>query len=251
MIAQNDGSGSSFAYTGQRIVPHLGLYYYKARFYSPYLGRFLQTDPIGVVDDMNMYAYVGNDPINGIDPSGLLLEKTQAAANQAWSMVRNIQVNDVMRAVVPGAGAMQDAEDNWARGNYGAAGLDTVRAFLEAGLGVFTFGEGTAALQASRSAAQAGRAAVSAARGAGVADDAFTHGFRYADRVRTRSLQDPSSHNFPYTFDDGILAATPIPRANGYNIYQTPGSMGGKQGVFEIGVTKDGVVDHRFFRPTR
>jgi RHS repeat-associated protein len=49
----------------------LGLNYYKARWYLPKLGRFLQTDPIFYADDMNMYAYVGNDPLNRNDPLGL------------------------------------------------------------------------------------------------------------------------------------------------------------------------------------
>jgi len=60
----NDGR---FGYTGQTWLKELGLNYYKARIYSPKLGRFLQTDPIFYKDDMNMYAYVGNDPIGRSD----------------------------------------------------------------------------------------------------------------------------------------------------------------------------------------
>lgn len=64
------GNLGRFQYAGQLLMPDFGAYHYKARAYSPGLGRFLQTDPIGYAAGANMYGYVGSDPINFTDPFG-------------------------------------------------------------------------------------------------------------------------------------------------------------------------------------
>ncbi len=71
VAASDPNHTSPFMFTGRRLDIETGLYFYRARYYNPALGRFLQTDPIGYGDGMNMYAYCGNNPIGATDPSGL------------------------------------------------------------------------------------------------------------------------------------------------------------------------------------
>ena len=77
-------SGPRYAYTGQLMLPEAQLYHYKARAYDPVLGRFAQTDPIGYASDINPYAYVMNDPVDGVDPSGLVTETLIVTAIRHW-----------------------------------------------------------------------------------------------------------------------------------------------------------------------
>jgi len=58
------------AFTGREWDPETGLYYYRARYYDPKMGRFLSEDPIGFEGGINLYAYVGNSPTGWTDPFG-------------------------------------------------------------------------------------------------------------------------------------------------------------------------------------
>ena len=69
------GLVGDLSYTGRERHDRSLLYYYRNRFYSPSLGRFLTQDPIGIAGGTNLYTYVGNAPTGYVDPLGLWMER--------------------------------------------------------------------------------------------------------------------------------------------------------------------------------
>jgi RHS repeat-associated protein len=74
-------------FTGRQFDVETGLYYYRARYYNPYIGRFLQTDPVGYGAGMNLYRYCSNNPVGASDPSGSfpVLIKTE------WNIIQALR----------------------------------------------------------------------------------------------------------------------------------------------------------------
>jgi len=63
--------GNSYGYTGREFAEE-GMYFYRARYLDPGLGRFVSEDPMRFNGGMNFFGYVGNNPVNYIDPLGLV-----------------------------------------------------------------------------------------------------------------------------------------------------------------------------------
>ena len=82
---QVSNSLCQFLFTGQRYDSETGLYYYKRRYYSPVLGRFLSRDPVVTQSDTSLYQYAGSSPNRFVDPLGLQVGDMSAAVSDGSS----------------------------------------------------------------------------------------------------------------------------------------------------------------------
>ena len=90
---QTASSGSltnPFRYTGREFDPETGLYYYRARYYDPTIGRFISEDPAGFEGGFNFYRYVENDPIDSTDPTGLKTYECTAPLHAAPKLYNKV-----------------------------------------------------------------------------------------------------------------------------------------------------------------
>ena len=117
-------SGNPSQYTS-RENDGTGLYYYRARYYSPTLQRFISQDPLGFGGgDTNLYAYTGNNPISFNDPFGLEKSDFWDDFLKTWEQIADIRAaQDFWRKTA--ADAINDG--NW----MGATGADLMNLLLD------------------------------------------------------------------------------------------------------------------------
>lgn len=112
----DSGNTGPFQYTGQRWLKHAGLYDYKMRAYAPGAGRFVQADPLGYAAGLNLYGYVGSEPIGRIDPSGLEWVETKCSRSGSIGIPDADGTNTVWGEVIFSYACMMfvpDSADWW------------------------------------------------------------------------------------------------------------------------------------------
>ena len=110
---------TSYRYTGREYDADIGLYYYRNRWYDPEIGKFISEDPVGFAGgDINLYSYVGNNPLSLTDPFGNYACKRQRQQDEKCDLVA--ASFDELKDKNPHALALLNATygEYRARGNY-------------------------------------------------------------------------------------------------------------------------------------
>ncbi|MBN1406772.1 MAG: RHS repeat-associated core domain-containing protein, partial [Calditrichaceae bacterium] len=99
-------TSDGFRFTGQYLDSETGMYYLRARMYSPYLGRFASHDPVmGKFEEpmtLHKYLYCGNDPVNGMDPTGLWNDGIRYAIRESGLQSAYGLSDDMIKKLYPG-----------------------------------------------------------------------------------------------------------------------------------------------------
>jgi RHS repeat-associated protein len=93
-----------YRFTGMERDEETGLEFHTARYYLPWLGRWLNTDPIGIADGVNLYQYCSNSPVMRSDKSGTQADETVSLGSPAPSLLHPVSMEDrIAASISPGS----------------------------------------------------------------------------------------------------------------------------------------------------